>query len=135
MALIEWSDQLSVNVAEIDGQHKKLVDMINRLHEAMRTGQGRAVIKDILTGLADYVVLHFTAEEKYMAKFGYADLTVHKAEHTRFVDTISKFHGDFEGGKVSLTIEVMNFLRDWLTKHIQGTDRKYTECFHENGLK
>ena len=43
MALINWNDSFSVNVAVIDQQHKKLVDMINDLNDAMKQGKGKDV--------------------------------------------------------------------------------------------
>lgn len=54
MALIQWSDSLSVNIAEIDAQHKRLVAMINDLNEAMKQGRGRDVIVRIVDGLVSY---------------------------------------------------------------------------------
>ena len=36
MALIEWSDDLSVKVKELDVQHQKLIAMINDLNDAMK---------------------------------------------------------------------------------------------------
>jgi hemerythrin len=44
MSLIQWNDRLSVHVAEIDGQHQKLVGMINDLNDAMRQGKGNVRI-------------------------------------------------------------------------------------------
>ena len=41
MALIEWSDQLSVGYEEVDDDHKKLVDIVNDLDLAVSQGSPR----------------------------------------------------------------------------------------------
>lgn len=135
MAMITWSDTLSVNVGEIDTQHKKLVVMINELYEAMKVGKGKEVTGKILVGLVSYTATHFNQEEKYFTKFGYPDADNHKKEHAAFVKKVTDFKNEFETGKVTLTIEVMNFLSDWLFKHIKITDKKYSKFFNEKGLK
>jgi hemerythrin-like metal-binding protein len=135
MALIQWDDQLSVKVGEIDDQHRRLVEMINRLHDAMKTGRGRDLLQDILNEMADYVVTHFSTEEKYMAQFKYAGYLSHKTEHQKFMNQITAFHRDFTSGKATVTVDLMNFLKNWLVHHIRETDQKYSACFVEGGLK
>jgi hemerythrin len=73
MAMVTWNDNLSVNVAEIDLQHKKLVGLINELFDAMKIGKGKDVTGKILDGLISYTATHFTQEERYFDKFGYPD--------------------------------------------------------------
>jgi hemerythrin len=58
-----------------------------------------------------------------------------KAEHKKFVETVTKFKKDFDSGNATISLEVMSFLRDWLTKHINGTDKKYTRCFNDHGMR
>ncbi len=135
MAMITWSDNLSVNVGEIDMQHKKLVVMINELYDAMKIGKGKEITGKILDGLVSYTATHFNQEEKYFTKFSYPDADNHKKEHAAFVKKVTGFKKEFETGKVTLTIEVMNFLSDWLFKHIKITDKKYSKFFNEKGLK
>jgi hemerythrin len=135
MALINWDDSLSVNVAEIDQQHKRLIGMINELNDAMRMGKGKDVLGKIINSLFTYTATHFKTEEKYFAQFGYPDTENHKKEHTAFVQKVSDFKDGFEKKKLSLTIEVMDFLSDWLKNHIKGTDKKYSQIFNEKGLK
>ncbi len=135
MAFIEWSEALSVKVSEIDRQHKMLIKMINDLSDAMKQGKGKESLGRILNGLIAYTTTHFKNEEDYFQQYGYPEAASHKREHAAFVKKVSEFKTGFEKGKLSVTIETMNFLRDWLQKHIMGTDQKYSEFFNEKGLK
>ena len=135
MALVEWTTDLSVNVAEIDTQHRKLVAMINDLNEAMKQGKGKDVAGKIVNDLYSYAGSHFATEEKLFDRFGYPEAPSHKARHREFVKKVSEFKESYESGKLALTVEVMNFLKDWLTSHIRGTDKKYSAFFNEKGLK
>ena len=135
MALIKWDQSLSVNVAQIDKQHQKLISMINELNDAMKQGKGKEAMSKILNGLVAYTATHFKTEEDYFAKFGYPETIKHKKEHADFVKKVSDFKSKFEKDQLSVTIEVMRFLRDWLQNHIKGTDKKYSKFFNDNGLK
>lgn len=134
MALVSWDDSLSVGVAELDEQHKQLVSMINDLHEAMVSGKSKEAMSGVLDALTSYTVSHFANEEKYFDQFGYLSAATHKFEHKQFVDKVSEFKANFEQGKAMLSNEIMLFLKDWLVNHIQGSDKKYTQCFNDNGL-
>ncbi len=135
MALVTWNEDLSVNVAQIDLQHKELINMINDLHEAMKQRRAKDVLRKIIDGLINYTAKHFKLEEDYFAQFDYPETAHHKREHAAFVQKVTEFSVDFENGKKSLTIEVMKFLGDWMQKHIKGTDQKYTQFFNAKGLK
>lgn len=135
MALIQWSEGLSVGVAEIDRQHQKLIDMINQLDDAMRQGKGKDIQKPIIMGLIGYAGTHFKAEESLFTKFGYPDTEAHLKEHRAFTQKVSTFKDGFESGKLGLSIEIMKFLSDWLRAHIQSVDKQYTAFFHEKGLR
>ena len=134
MAFMKWTDELSVEIGEIDDQHKKLVNMINDLSYAMSKGKGKDVIEAILSGLRDYTVEHFANEENYFARFNYTGALTHKREHNAFVDKITQFQNDYKNEKVMLSLEIMRFLKEWLQDHIKGSDKEYIRCFKENGL-
>ncbi len=135
MALIQWDDNLSVGVTEIDGQHQKLVNMINALNDAMRDGKGKEILGRLVNALTAYAATHFATEERYFDQFGYADADAHKAEHRDFVKKVSEFKDGFEQGKLGLSVQIMSFLSDWLQRHIKQSDKKYGPCFNEKGLK
>ena len=135
MAFMNWNSTFSVNILEIDNQHKKLVAMINELSEAMKARKGSEVMGKIISGLVDYTKTHFAAEEAYFAKYGYPETAAHKLEHTKFINQLNKFKQDFEAGKLSVTIDVLKFLSDWLVNHIKGTDQKYSKFLNDKGVK
>ncbi len=125
MPFIEWSDKLITGVREADEQHKKLVSLINELYDAMKQGKGIEVIDKTLDELVRYAGYHFTTEETLMSKYGYPELASHKREHEAFKAKIKEFLEKKAKGEATLTMEVMTFLKDWLVKHIMGTDKKY----------
>lgn len=126
MPQIEWLDQYSIGVETIDNQHKELFERINRLLSACAQGEGKKVLPEVLNFLGEYVVFHFSTEEKYMREFLYPDYTWHKKEHDSFVDTYKRFREEIEkeGTGVSAVIKTNRLVVDWLKNHILGTDRK-----------
>ena len=125
MALINWTPAYSVQIPQIDEQHKMLVQMINQLHEAMSTGQGRNVLKPLLGNLVQYTVTHFAFEEQAMQRANYPDFQEHRQQHELLKQQVQDMQARLNSGELSLTIDMLNFLRDWLVKHIQGADQKY----------
>lgn len=134
MPLINWSENLSVNIKEIDDQHKRLVTMLNELHDAMKAGRGNDSLRKIFDGLLQYVGTHFATEEKYMSMHSYPGYTAHKGEHAKLTEKVLDLKKRFEQGAPVLTVEVMNFLKEWLQNHIIGTDKKYGPFLNNKGI-
>jgi len=135
MALIEWEDKYSVGVEAFDNQHKQLIKLINELYDAMKAGAAKEISSKIIEELVAYTVIHFQSEEKVFDEHDYEGTEEHKKEHQQFIDQVASFQKDFETGKVSLSIDIMNFLKDWLFSHILGTDQKYTSYLNSKGIK
>lgn len=135
MTLITWNENLSVKVAEIDQQHQKLIGIINDLTDAIRRGKGNAVIAEVVRSLIDYAKIHFETEEKYFKQFGYPQAAGHMKEHEEFIRKVTGFEAGTPKGQFGLSIQVLQFLGDWLINHILGTDKAYSAFFNEKGLK
>lgn len=135
MAMFEWKDEYSVNIREIDEQHKQLVAMINELHEAMMQQRGQDVLGGLLNNLVSYCNNHFATEERLMEAHGYPDYAPHKTKHKKMTAKVLELNNDLKSGKRNITIEVSQFLKDWLDKHILGTDKKYAAYLNSKGVK
>lgn len=134
MSLIEWTDGLSVGVKDIDTQHKRLVDLINLLNDGMRTGNSNNVLEKIFKDLIEYTVKHFSFEENLMQKALYVNFPRHKKEHDELAQKVKKYMDDFQSGKIMLSIQVRDFLKDWILNHIQKVDKLYTSALNEKGI-
>lgn len=135
MALIRWDSSLSVGINEIDGQHQKLIGMINDLNEEMRQGKGKEILGRLLTALVAYTGTHFRTEETYFDQFRYPETDSHKREHEAFVRKVVEFKAGFEAGRLGLSLQIMDFLSHWLQNHIKGVDKQYGPFLNAQGLK
>ena len=135
MSLIQWKDDYSVNVKEIDAQHQQLVNMVNQLHAAMREGKANQVLQDLLKKLIDYTGYHFSTEEKLMQTYNYPGYIYHKKEHDDLTKKVLEFQQKYQQNSTGLGVQMMEFLKSWLVDHIQGTDKKYSRFFNDHGIQ
>ncbi len=77
---------------------------------------------------------HFKTEESYMLEFNYHEYQYHKEEHYDFIHGMSSYFSRVVNGDYQLANEILEYLKQWLVRHIEGTDRRYIECFVKNGL-
>ncbi|MBF0189928.1 MAG: bacteriohemerythrin [Magnetococcales bacterium] len=129
-----WDERLVTGVREVDADHRKLVDMVNRLHHAMKEGEGREVLGALLKELADYTVFHFQREEGYFARYGYPDLTSHVQEHRKLLDAVANLIQRFEAGDFSVAIDLLGIAKSWLIEHIMDVDMRFVPFLKSRGL-
>lgn len=138
MALIEWDeDRYATGIERFDEQHQRLFDLLNQLHRAMEEGQAEEEIGDALRELEEYTEYHFGDEENFMEDCGYAHdceecFFGHKEMHDTFAEKVHEFRTAHENGEY-VTMEVLQFARDWLDQHIAGgqQDQSYSDYYHD----
>lgn len=135
MTFMAWNKDMSVDVGVIDEDHKKLVNLVNEMHEAMRVGKGKEAIQGVLGQLVDYTKLHFAREEAFFDKTNYGQAFAHKMEHGALIKQVTEFQKKYTSGTVvGLSLEIMEFLKSWLLHHIMEIDKKYVAHFHAHGI-
>lgn len=78
----------------------------------MKRGEGKQVLESTLQELASYTVYHFQTEEKFMQKFNYPGHLAHKMKHDAFIKKVSDFQKDFQAGRLGISLDLMNFLKE-----------------------
>jgi hemerythrin len=132
----KWTDEFSVGIESIDTQHKKLVDMIKTLHNAIADGKATEVLDKIFSELLDYTNYHFSYEEELFKSYGYSEEEAHKKEHVELKNQLLKLKRMMdEGDSFMGEVLVLKFLQEWLLIHIMKSDKKYGPFLVEKGLK
>jgi hemerythrin len=134
MPFMNWIDDFSYGLAEIDDDHKKLVNLINELYDALESGSGHDVLGRVLDGLIHYVSYHFSHEEGIYLRAHYPDYEAHKKEHEALTLWVMDVNAKFRAGKEEpLPLEVLEFLKTWLYSHIMNSDKKFGLYLNTSG--
>ncbi len=134
MPPIVWSGDFSVKVAELDAQHKSLVELANDLEESIGNKNKREVLKAALDRLLDYIAFHFGSEEALLQKYGYPEEKRHKKEHDEFSWKVLNMRGKWSIGEEVQITELHDFLSDWIKNHILFADKKYGQFLNSKGV-
>jgi len=130
---VDWKDEYSVGIESIDQQHKNLINLINMLQTTVDYSTGEAFERECLAAVVDYTKTHFVYEEGLMSKYGYPDFEAHKAQHQKMIDKINDLLAAYEEHPESAMKNALDFLKQWLIRHINGTDKLYSEFLLSKG--
>jgi hemerythrin len=131
--MFEWKSEYSVRLPEIDAQHQRLFALASELHVAMSQGKGKTVLEPALARLIEYTKVHFADEEKLMRRYNYPDSDAHKILHDQLTAKVLDFQDRFVHQEACLTVDLMEFLQNWLAHHINGSDQKYSADLRGKG--
>jgi hemerythrin-like metal-binding protein len=122
MKELVWDKTMSVEVPEIDEDHRRLVDLFNLLNRAVAQGESKEYTEALMEELISCTVWHFKHEERLMLKYGYRDLVEHRTEHAALIDSAKELQRKLVHGATPPSAEDIDFLERWLTEHIYGAD-------------
>jgi two-component system cell cycle response regulator len=126
---------MSVGVDAIDNDHRRLLETINEINDAITAGKTADVIEEIFSRLERYVVEHFTREEALMEQSGFQELEPHKRQHQKFVGRVPQLKAKLlSADTMEVALEVSLFLTNWLMNHVIMEDISYAQSVHDAGL-
>ncbi len=126
MTICEWTDEYSVGVEEIDLQHKKLFQLIGELSSCLEQKESETMVEEIVVRVIDYVVYHFSTEEKHLVKLASrSDFQSHHQQHDLFARKVLLFQDAVVDDSESTIREALGFLTRWLQEHILIIDKKH----------
>ena len=129
-----WKDEYALGIKEIDAQHRFFIGLLDQAYTAHYNKDTMENIAVLLEKIKDYIILHFETEEKYFDLFNYEFKDEHREAHNdlkrRFGVLVKRFNDEGEG----TTVDLIDFLENWLLIHLSTVDKKYVACFKEHGL-
>jgi hemerythrin len=129
--MIEWQERYAVGVAVIDGQHREMLELVNRLLQGLRDGRERAELVETLRELVRATEHNIATEERLMQEHGLSPLH-HADAHTRLLEAIRRF--DLRLDPQGLAGSA-SWLREWLLGHIDEDDRPFAELLRARGVR
>ncbi len=135
MSLVAWSEDLTVGVAAVDADHRKLFSLVNYLYDSMILGKEKPVIDEFIGSLVVYTQQHFDREEAFFEETAYPDRAAHKKEHEDLIAQITEAHKKYKSDASSTQLlEMIGFLNKWMIEHIRKSDKKYAPHLKERGI-
>ena len=122
-AFVEWRSYYSVGEPALDAEHQQILGFIDELYAAMTVGQQNTKTIVLLDQLVQYTLNHFQHEERIMRECDYPQLSAHRAEHERMKQRTLDIRTNIE---VVTNRDILQFLKDWWTNHIQDVDKSYS---------
>lgn len=125
MSFFEWNAKYDVHVNAMNDQHKQIIAKMNDLFDANKAKAPKEVLERLIDALAAITVAHFKEEEAHMASIGFPTLEAHKAIHQQLLNDFGKHREAFTKGTGTVSEDFFNFLKLWLSAHMQHIDAKY----------
>ena len=125
---LEWTDELSVCIPEIDAEHQHFIQLINELNEAIIARMDMAQIKKRMQAILDDAVAHFTHEEELFREWGYPEAEEHAQKHAQAVLVLGEIMRGFERGGIEYEwIAAGLKVKQVLIEHLLTEDMKYRD--------
>ena len=134
MTLVTWEPGFEMGVEVLDGQHRMLFDVANRLYDAMQRSKGIEEIDRALAALYEYSVFHFGEEEALMGRHGFPGLEKHKRVHFEWIGKCAQLKEKQMDGSFLVSVELLRFLTNWITTHIKEDDKAFGDFMKSRGL-
>jgi hemerythrin len=123
-----------MKIAAIDDQHKGLFELVNRLFDSVQAGASNKTIRQVLAELIRYTMSHFAAEEAAMEAYSYPRLNEHRQEHEKLTAQVLEYVKQYHIGRAKISMSLLEFLQNWLTEHILGSDRTFSQFLISRGF-
>ncbi len=131
MPRLDWHDVFNINVAKIDEQHRKQLEMAQSVHDALHEGDRPDELLNKLDELLQFTRMHFAYEETLMAEHGYPGTEDHRREHTVLLNRVEKLREALASGRTLMYTTDLDVSDDWVLAHIDDADRQLGRFLNE----
>ena len=134
MAYFIWKDNFSVNIEEMDIQHKMFFEYLNQMFDALQRSDKEENLEHMFDNLTEYADHHFKDEESLLKKYNYSDLGTQRQQHNFFISRLKELKNRHGSNHSSISESTLAFMKDWFLEHILQEDKKYGDYLQERPL-
>lgn len=138
--MFNWTKELELGIESIDDQHKKLLDIGNRINDLLAVhsdgDDNYDEIIEVIEELKEYTVYHFKTEEDIFQKYSYPEYNQHKKEHDTFIEYLNSVdYNTIDDDQRVFLKELLKKVVHWVINHIITTDYMYKDFLISHGKK
>ena len=133
--LLEWQNEYSVGVKELDDQHQQLLTIINTLLKEQHETYNADTLTESISSIIHHAYIHFATEERYLVQGNYPSIRQHVLEHVDFIMKTLELSLKVKEGATDSRLELLSYLKGWYSSHVLGLDRLYIPYISAEKLK
>ncbi len=133
--MIERKDKYRMYASLISKDQMKLICTVDKAIAIKKHLDCPKELTKVLSVITTDTIRYFTTEETYMIDFKYPGYQYHKEEHQDFSTKTLAYCKRILNSDYQTAHKILQYLKQWLIKHFQETDKKYTEYFNKNKLR
>lgn len=123
---MQWTENLSTGVDEIDEQHKRLFKSVDNAIISIIKTKNEIYRNEPLAELRKSFEDHFGEQEELMRKIKFTGFVQHQFEHQRFLKELDHYNDILYMDSVNANInQIRIFVMQWLVKHIAMQDKDF----------
>lgn len=124
MSLLEWHEEYSVGVEDVDHEHQEMIELINQVHEELQDPRSGVGVDRFLGEIFARISAHFALEERIMQEARYEEYSAHKEDHEKLLDELRDLMEDYEARKKLNEVILGRTLSDWFGIHFRTFDAR-----------
>jgi len=131
--IVTWKNRYSVSIDDVDNQHKEIFHLLNKYYNRIMQGHSLDEIISVFNELTVSCQDHFSFEEDLMHLYAYPGLYSHKNAHDYFIGELEHMKQVVQNSFNSVSLESVDFIRNWIINHIMGLDKPYSTFLRLRG--
>ena len=135
MAVPVWNQSFTVKVKRCDEDHQRLFALIQRLHDTVETRLDESAAREAIRELGEYTETHFSAEEALLERTNYPALASHRLHHQTFIAKVEELKQLLDRAPSTAKLAMVEYLKNWLVRHIKLVDGRYSAHLNSNGIQ
>lgn len=124
MSELQWRDEFSLGIEEVDHEHRDMIELIARLQRELGKGAGQHEVIAYLGEIYAHIAAHFALEEKMMREARYPAYADHKEDHETLLDDLRDIMDEVEDDGILDEVRLTNDLDRWFSDHFRTHDAK-----------
>jgi len=125
---IAWNDALSVDVPEMDEEHRQFIARVNDVNKAIIDAADKSTVEHLMNLMQMEAARHFEHEQQLLEQWKYPEAAAHAERHAQLMAKFNHMMKEFQESDLSFVWALKGLqIKQSLVEHLMREDLKYKE--------